>query len=335
MKSYSHSALEMYSACGEKYRLWYIADPDNRPSNESFHTLVGVHTHAILEVYYRAMKEAGSARLTLADAARDYWSSFLVNADIAFIGKMLDDYRIEYARLKFRATKEYTGPNAIRTASGEVPKNLGMTQAWQQALGASGLPKRKVLLDKAAHKAGDIWQTVSFIDVFVDVSEIIENHTTALPIHEVVDVEYEFNVSVEGAQFRGFLDLIAKTQDGRLAIIDWKTNSRTHRDSYKVAHHPQLLLYGWIYERLTGTRPDLIAIGFLRSNDLVMAEYDAELAEETIGRRHRLIDGINKDVFPMASPVAFNSPCHNGKMVCPYLERCHPKYAAAVPEAAK
>jgi len=333
MKSYSHSALEMYSACGEKYRLWYIADPDNRPSNESFHTLVGVHAHAILETYYRAIK-AGT-RIPLADAAQSYWDTFLANVNIGFIGKMLDEYRTDYARLKFRASKEYTGPNAIRTASGEVPKNLAMTASWQQALGASGLPKRKVLLDKAAHKAGSIWQTVSFIDVFVDVSEIIENHTTSLAIHEVVDIEYEFNVSVQGAEFRGFLDLIAKTPDGKLVIIDWKTNSRTHRDSYKIAHHPQLLLYGWIYESLTGQRPDQIAIGFLRSNDLVLAEYDADLAEETMARRHRFIDGINKDVFPMASPVQFNSPCHNGKMVCPYLERCHPKYAAAVPEAGK
>lgn len=329
MKSYSHSALEMYSQCGEKYRLWYIADPDNRPDNSNYHTLVGVHTHAILELFYKA---PGSV---LAVVASDYWANFLEEAKLGFVRKLLDEYRREYAQLKFRASKEYTGRDAIRTASGEVPKNLGMTASWQQALGASGLPKRKETLDKAAHRMGDIWKSVSFVDVYIDVCEIVGLHTKPLLIKDVLEVEYAFNVNMFGTEFKGFLDLVARTIDGKVVIIDWKTNSRTHKDSYKVAHHPQLLLYGWMYEHLTGTTPDQIAIGFLRANDLVVADYDPELAIETMARRDRLIDGINKDVFPMASPVQFNSPCHNGKIVCPYLERCHPKYASAVPEVAK
>lgn len=328
-KSYSHSALEMYSSCGEKYRLWYIADPDNRPDNSNYHTLVGVHAHAILEQFYRA-KDGD-----LPVIAKDYWFNFLEEAKLGFVRKMLDDYRREYAQLKFRASKDYRGADAIRTASGEVPKNLAMTQSWQQALGASGLPKKKDILDKAAHRMGEVWKTVSFTEVYTDVNEIIGMHTKPLIIKDVVDVEYEFNVDLYGESFRGFLDLVATTIDGKLAIIDWKTNSRTHKDSYKVAHHPQLLLYGWVYEHLTGRRPDAIGLGFLRANDVVLADYDPELAEETMSRRQRLIDGISKDVFPMASPVQFNSPCHNGKIVCPYLERCHPKYAVAAKDQLK
>jgi hypothetical protein len=194
-----------------------------------------------------------------------------------------------------------------------------MTASWQQALGASGLPKKKETLDKGAYKMGDIWRSVSFVDVYIDVCEIIEMHTRPLIIKDIVDVEYEFNVDLYGESFRGFLDLVARTIDGKLVIIDWKTNSRTHKDSYKVAHHPQLLLYGWVYEHLTGQRPDAIGLGFLRANDVVIADYDPDLAEETMVLPASSSTASARTYSRWPARCSSTARATTAKIVCPYL----------------
>jgi hypothetical protein len=74
---------------------------------------VGVHAHAILEQFYKAPDTA------LPIIAKDYWFNFLEEAKLGFIRRLLDDYRREYAQLKFRASKDYRGPDAIRTSSGK------------------------------------------------------------------------------------------------------------------------------------------------------------------------------------------------------------------------
>ena len=126
--------------------------------------------------------------------------------------------------------------------------------------------------------------------------------------------------------FNGYIDLVCRTSNGKLAIIDHKT-SKELPTMQKVARHQQLLLYGWAVWRLTGEKPDYIGINHLRSNKLVMAHFDLDLALEVLKTKLHTINGIDNKVFIKQDPFGYGNKCQTetakGIRYCPFFSTCH------------
>jgi CRISPR/Cas system-associated exonuclease Cas4 (RecB family) len=81
--------------------------------------------------------------------------------------------------------------------------------------------------------------------------------------------EWDFIVDVNGMLVRGSIDLWFE-RDGRIAIVDYKTDKNPHAELYA----PQLALYGLAIERAFGKRPAETWLHFLRSNTAIAVPLD-------------------------------------------------------------
>lgn len=131
--------------------------------------------------------------------------------------------------------------------------------------------------------------------------------------------------------FNGYIDLVCRTPDGKLAVIDHKTSKGDAPSVTKVARHQQLLLYGWAIWRVTGTAPEYIGINHLRTNKLVLAPFSMEMALEALKSKLQTINGVNHNVFIKQDPYGYGSMCitdsAKGPRYCPYFDMCHPDLA--------
>jgi hypothetical protein len=143
----------------------------------------------------------------------------------------------------------------------------------------------------------------------------------------VVGSEGEVEYPDDNVMFNGFIDLICRTSDGKLAIIDHKTSKGDAPAMSEVARHNQLLMYGWAVWRLTGEVPDFIGVNHLRTNKLVLAKFNLDLAIDVVKNKMGTIKGINAKVFIKQDPNGYGSMCitqsSKGPTYCPYFSLCH------------
>lgn len=330
-KSFSHSALETYNQCGEKYRLWYMSDTP-RPESRTVETIVGTCVHGILEIHYNNWKN--NTKRPLADSVHEFWFDMLKKADLEGVHASLQMYHQRLQDVRRRASKDYAGSDAIRTKDGSVSKSPHLTSAWTDALKKSGLEALREGIDWAAGESDSQWTVASICDTYSDVVTMLASYRDPYDIHTIEAVEFkiEHKYPQSGEPMVGFIDIVARSPRGHLIIIDHKTTSKPHRESYKVEHHDQLLLYGWAYSKLTGQTPGYLGINFIKNNSMVVGAFDMNLAERAIERREKRIAGINAGIFPIQSPTEFGSPCWReySRMACPYLDMCHPEFSAHV-----
>lgn len=330
-KSFSHSALETYNQCGEKYRLWYMSDTP-RPESRTVETIVGTCVHGILEIHYNNWMKG--FKMPIDSAIDRFWFDTLHKADLEGIYASLRDYHHRLQDVRRRASKDYAGSDAIRTKDGSVSKSPHLTSAWTDALKSSGLEALRDGIDWAAGESDSQWTVASICDTYSDVVTMLANYRDPYDIHTIEAVEFkiEHKYPVSGEPMVGFIDIVARSPRGHLIIIDHKTTSKPHRESYKVEHHDQLLLYGWAYSKLTGQTPGYLGINFIKNNSMVVGAFDMNLAERAIERREKRIAGINAGIFPIQSPTEFGSPCWReySRSGCPYLDLCHPEFAQHV-----
>lgn len=130
--------------------------------------------------------------------------------------------------------------------------------------------------------------------------------------------------------FTGFIDLLARDEQGRLYIIDHKTSRELPTPS-KVARHEQLLVYGFIIHHLFQETPYKIGINHLRSGTLVTAPFDLEKAEKAVERLASIVRGIEVSAYVKKDPDAYMSMCvikssrdNEPPTLCPGLRYCHP-----------
>ena len=327
-KSFSHSALETYNQCGEKYRLWYLSDTP-RPESRTVETIVGTCVHSILEIHYSNWMNGH--KMPIDSAVDRFWFETLQKAELEGVYASLRDYHKRLLTLRNRASKNYAGSDAIRTKDGSVSKSPHLTSAWTDALKSAGLEALREGIDWAAGESDSQWTVASLCDTYSDVLTMLETYKDPYDIHKVEAVEFkiEYKYPLSGEPMVGYIDIVARSPRGHLIIIDHKTTSKPHRESYKVEHHDQLLLYGWAYSKLTGETPGYLGINFIKNNSMVVGAFDMNLAERAIERREKRIAAINAGLFAMQSPTEFGSPCWReySRTACPYLDQCHPEFA--------
>lgn len=132
--------------------------------------------------------------------------------------------------------------------------------------------------------------------------------------------------------FNGFIDLIARDEQGRVLIIDHKTNGGDAPSPSKVARHEQMLVYAFAVELLFGEQVYAIGMNHLRSNRLVLAPYDRKKGEAAMERLLSVVKGIEAQVFIKQNAEGYNTKCiqkgfrdTDPPKLCPGLQLCHPE----------
>lgn len=131
--------------------------------------------------------------------------------------------------------------------------------------------------------------------------------------------------------FTGFIDLLARDDQGRLYIIDHKTSRELPTPS-KVNRHEQLLVYGFIIHHLFQETPHAIGINHLRSGNLVVSPFDLEKAERAVERLASVVKAIESSAFVKKDPDAYMTMCviksnrdNEPPTLCAGLKYCHPE----------
>jgi len=109
-------------------------------------------------------------------------------------------------------------------------------------------------------------------------------------------VEYGFNLKVDGVPVTGKVDRIDKLEDGRLAIVDYKTGKAFDQD--RVREDAQLTMYQMAVEEALGLKVASLTFYHLPSQTPLTAEPHSE--EQVDGLRRRIVgvaDGIKNKAF--------------------------------------
>lgn len=328
--SFSHTALEYYMKCGEFYRKWYLDRTVPRPVGRGIDLMVGAVVHTVLENYYKqAQKSSALAHL------ERYWRAYFEQFKLTAVYALIREWFTDHENLKLRATKDYIGEDAIRSKDGKVARSPQMTSAWGAASAALNLDQRKRIIDVAVGKQDSDYADTSVVEVFCGTFTCLRDYEHPSAIVQIDAIETNLaNVRYPrtGKAVTGKIDLICRTAENDLMIVDHKTSQHAHQEAYKVGYSEQLLLYGWAYFQMHGKVPEYIGINFIRKNWFVASPFDMELAQECVQRRETAIQGILRGVFIARNPTDFGSPCYGeySKYKCPYLAVCHPKFYSHV-----
>lgn len=218
----------------------------------------------------------------------------------------------------------YKNPSAIQSI---VAIELAVSEVWYQAADEEGKLLKGVKTTKArgTHK---LWLDKDGKEKLI---EILNEQPMPLLddtglIKKDTDGKPEWS---KHALFHGYIDLLARDEQGRLLIIDHKTSQELPTEA-KVARHEQLLAYGFAVYHLTGELPHAIGINHLRSNKLVIAKFDLARAEIAVERLASIQKGIEIKVFIKRDPDGWDSPCvrkatraDRDVILCPGLKFCH------------
>jgi hypothetical protein len=336
---YSVSRLKTYSQCSEYYRRQYVELDVIRSMSSS--TLLGSLVHNALESYYKGLS------ISVDRAFEDTAFPTLVSLGVCteeeskVLETYLNDYAAELSSLFRRASALYTGSDAIRTKTGEVPSNPFMTSTWKKAVEEKGLEGTKSLIDTyISDRAEGIEFSVS--DVFAEAKAMCKAYTYP-EMGSSIGIEMGLSVwdkskelitnpvlmpsgcgREEGLYLNGYIDMVTNTGDGNILICDHKTGKEDFTES-AITHNAQLLSYVYAYRELTGTKAKYIGINNVRLSKLTIVPTPSDDVIEdillTLFSNHK---GISSCFFNKKRPEAY-SPClaMYGK-TCPYLSKCWP-----------
>jgi hypothetical protein len=348
---YSYSQLNTYKDCGVKYRKYYLENNKKREVTQA--TEIGSLVHSCIENFY--LGEAPSAGI----AFEAVISNYLEERKIDKYYYDLQEISHFFNALYYRASAEYKGRDAIRTADGGIPKNPTMTRVWKDEVKRSGIDQKiDDINNEINYILPDSYASIKMATVYSEAEFLAKRYKHPTLIKEVSSIEFGFSVPdhvgdptspdpeqqvphiknlatlPNGAVFRGFIDLVGKLADGSTIIVDHKTSSGEPPSELKVKHHEQLLLYAFFWNQLTGEWPSKIGISHLRSGTLVTANVNQEMAIQAALRHSEVVEAIGKNVFLKNAPFEFGSPClgREGTLAtaCPYLPECHRSVAVSL-----
>jgi len=148
----------------------------------------------------------------------------------------------------------------------------------------------------------------------------LEDPTTVTP----VGLELDLRVNVDGIEYRGIIDRLDRMNDGRFAIVDYKTG-RSPRADRSRSRMLGVNFYAFLCERLLGVRPSEVRLMYL-GDQVVVVESPTDQSLRGLHLRASAVWGAieracdSGDFRPSPSPL-----CKS----CSYQDMC-PAYGAVV-----
>lgn len=340
---YSVSKIKTYKDCSEMYKLKYIDKLDSY--KESTSTFTGTLLHATLEYLYGVEdEEVYDARQAFFKILESEFSKKGITSTESILGDLLD-YNQDINNLYLRASNTYTGPDAIRTGKGTVPKVPEMTSIWKSECRRLDLEGRKNRIDYAIQNSKSGMEEVSITDVFTKSLTLASNYITPDAFESILHLELplsEWNIATNkltnavpfpgckhpNIYLNGYIDNISKVKyKNKLgnAVIDYKSSKETFNESI-VEHNQQLLIYAAGAEKLLDIVIDYIGILSFVKGDLILVPIDRDIQKEVIEGYNKIINKTIEGDFYKNYPDTKYSKCLNmfGSN-CTFLKNCWPK----------
>jgi DNA helicase II / ATP-dependent DNA helicase PcrA len=112
---------------------------------------------------------------------------------------------------------------------------------------------------------------------------------------QIIEVEREFTVDIDGVQLKGRVDRIDKEGED-FVVVDYKT-SRDPDTVKQLREDMQLIVYSLVVEHLHGKKPKLAKWWFLRPNKQVVTKISDEDIKKTKQKMLHLVGAIRKRDF--------------------------------------
>ncbi len=129
--------------------------------------------------------------------------------------------------------------------------------------------------------------------------------------------EFDFLMTVDGLVVRGQIDLWFE-EDGKLVIVDYKTDSVTAQEAHQRAqdYTMQLRLYAMAIEQITGRVPDRAWLHFLRPNTAIEVDLTPSLLDSPAAIVRDFQEAQSKLDFPLTEGEHCNR-CTFFRDLCP------------------
>lgn len=108
--------------------------------------------------------------------------------------------------------------------------------------------------------------------------------------------EWVFEVAYKGFKIKGIIDLIIKTPDGKVHILDFKTGWGKISDD-KLAVHPQLTLYHWGVLQGMGIKADKVGLFFPRQKAVRLSTRCEDDHIQLLDEYTKVAESITKEDF--------------------------------------
>lgn len=129
--------------------------------------------------------------------------------------------------------------------------------------------------------------------------------------------EWVFEVAYKGFKIKGIIDLIIKTPDDKVHILDFKTGWSKVSDD-QLAVHPQLTLYDWGVLQGMGIKADRVGLFFPRQKSVRLSTRCESDHVQLLDEYVKIADSITKEDFhPETGHCAH---CEMSKL-CPYFKQ--------------
>jgi hypothetical protein len=347
---YSVSKLKKFGECSQAYKYTYI--DKIKVYSQSNSTIIGSLLHDSLEIYLHSDNslpfiEVFEEQSKKTFIKRKYIVENLEEATFNKLYTQLVDYSKDIRTLHYRASADYTGKNAIRTAKGDVPSNPIMTSGWKQAAKNLNLESRYDFLKEQFTFISNLPE-IDLVEAFTEAYTLSCNYETPVEIVETLHLEFPLSdYNYETKEFtnpvlmpneyggdsdiylNGYIDWVGYVNfqgKKRFALIDYKT-SKENLTKDKLEYHAQLLAYVYAVERLLGVEVEVIGVHSLRHKKLALTLVDREILQEankSLFSKHKKISAcqFEKDHLPDSQ----YSMCLNMySRECPHLSLCYPK----------
>ena len=135
---------------------------------------------------------------------------------------------------------------------------------------------------------------------------------------EIVGVEQEFKMDMDGIKFVGKMDRVDKGPDGRYVVTDYKTGKTPTKKS-EIAHDVQMNLYALAAKSIYGELPDKTMQLFVLKDKEVPNKIDAG----TLDKEKEAILGMARAILDGKFPA---NPSYQGCRWCDYVQICDDRY---------
>ncbi len=149
-----------------------------------------------------------------------------------------------------------------------------------------------------------------FFDIF------LKNHPTILFLNSVPALEKDFSFKIENNIFKGKIDRIDKTREGKIEIIDYKTGKSPIGEKLEPDDKLQLLIYQLAAKEVFGLNSPKLTYSYLESGqNISFFPQENELEKTRIELKKRISEIKNSDFSPTPG-----WQCHycDFKEICPY-----------------
>jgi len=336
--SISFSAVCTYLSCPKKYSHYYL---ENTPVNTTYveEALVkGTLTHQLIQTILEGGDHREVFSLVLSKWLEKECRIPVVQTEeemqsgLGVVAACVEEYATQTSQLLKRCHVSYQEADAIRNRDGSVPLDPleYPPKEFSKLYNDLGLPELRQFIDNAAVRQNRSLVNFSVSNVAASAYTYAELFQYPEWFGQTLGVEIAFDHS----GWRGAIDWVFETKEGKLVICDHKTSSKCP-EGLDVLWHPQLNLYASVYYELTGKLASYLAINHLPSQRIVVAQLEVSrmlsILENFTRIRQDIRDRKNMDLRRF--PGEYQSPCitRNWKTgvitsVCPYLETCWPSF---------